>query len=1161
MPQSSTLTAADLAKKYGGTVSAPARRAVGTPVPPAVGGGVTAADLAARYGGTVLGAPAPSAQTPASDEPTLVSSTPLDAPVTRVTAQGVTDRTPRMGAMPIQGRVREAITGAVDTARQFPPVAAAEAGFNALVKTPASGVMQVGQGLGGLVSAGMSPNPETLANAFSDLSEGAMKIGSPLVLPALAASPLLTATVISAATVASEEAAKGAKRLGWSEPYQRLAANAAALALVGVGGRRIVRGTSAIEAKAGDLGRAVGERIRGKMAVETPAAEVAGALPEPAGLADIPVGQPRLAAPVEPVAPEPVGTWPPTPAPTPAPFSAVQALAQKWGGRVETVPPPEVPAVGTWPPTAAPEPVAPSAELPPIDIRSAEAQAMRESAGRTDLANRVDAAIRSVGMEPPPPYQDQGAVPTVEALAPVPEPAPTTPEPPAPVAPAHPAASALQEASAALARAAEAMSGAPTPTTPVVAPAPSVPQPEPVALETPEPLVSEPLAPPVAAPQPGQVPPDPVPPAAPETPAPEVPEPVAPPEPTLVSSEPLPVREPWEMTRDELVSYSDTTPKSSEPVEDYGDMTEAGLHARSLRVRANQTTPPTFAKHPVGTYGLDSTGELMQLREFDIDDPILRFNEGEPKNQTTRKYADWIADGHEPPPMGGLETEKGTINVTDGHHRRTAIRENGGKTVKVWVSLTQNVPIGKDAAGKDITSPRGLKHRDVVAQALSAGKPVPPAVLAEYPDLAPVAPAKPARTTDAKAEYLAKAMAEGRAAMLRLIHAGGLKVGTGRTDAELAEILWKHWGNRKAQKDVTDAAIREKQVQAGLTRRVAADDIRLDPKTYQFKASDAKGETGRLRHVTSWDSISGAITPVLLHERADGLFFVADGHQRVALAQRLKAAGKTIPPLNAIVLREADGFDAAEVRRIASLANVRQNSASPIDIAKLLRDAPLSPEEEATIPRGNVEGERFRQAQGLAQLSDIAFQAVVNGEIDPIQAQHVGTLVSDPSQQITTIRALAKADLSSGYLAERFVKELLNEGFETTEQADLFGGQVLSHSLAKEKAQVLDAARKMLTSQKSTFGNAIRNHLALESAGNVLDQPTNERKAAEAGRLKDLLEVFADKSGATQHALRAAARQVHARERTPAAAAEDVIAALEDDFKRRPPEAGEAPVR
>ncbi len=53
-------------------------------------------------------------------------------------------------------------------------------------------------------------------------------------------------------------------------------------------------------------------------------------------------------------------------------------------------------------------------------------------------------------------------------------------------------------------------------------------------------------------------------------------------------------------------------------------------------------------------------------------------------------------------------------------------------------------------------------------------------------------------TTTTQAEYVAMVLGWGRKEMLRLLNVGGLKQGNQkRTDAELAEILWVHFGSRK----------------------------------------------------------------------------------------------------------------------------------------------------------------------------------------------------------------------------------------------------------------------------------------------------------------------------------------------------------------------------
>jgi len=171
------------------------------------------------------------------------------------------------------------------------------------------------------------------------------------------------------------------------------------------------------------------------------------------------------------------------------------------------------------------------------------------------------------------------------------------------------------------------------------------------------------------------------------------------------------------------------------PAEKGGDYSEEAMNARTLRNRRGETEPPKVKKYPIGTYGTDSAGDLMQLQEFDIDDPKLVFPEGEPKNQTVDKYAQWIQEGNEPPPMDGVETESGKIKISEGHHRRAAIRQTGGKKVKVWVSLTQTETKRRED-GSTYTVSKGIPTpKDKEPQPKPAPEVKPPA--AQQPAEAP----------------------------------------------------------------------------------------------------------------------------------------------------------------------------------------------------------------------------------------------------------------------------------------------------------------------------------------------------------------------------------------------------------------------------------------
>jgi hypothetical protein len=128
-------------------------------------------------------------------------------------------------------RVGDVVGGQIATARQYPPVVAAEAAYDTLWGTPKAGMAQMGQGATELAMAG--GDLKQMAVAVSDLAEGAMKVGSPLILPAFVAAPYTTPIMMSLATVASEEVGKYGEKRGWPQEYVRLAQNAATLAVLG----------------------------------------------------------------------------------------------------------------------------------------------------------------------------------------------------------------------------------------------------------------------------------------------------------------------------------------------------------------------------------------------------------------------------------------------------------------------------------------------------------------------------------------------------------------------------------------------------------------------------------------------------------------------------------------------------------------------------------------------------------------------------------------------------------------------------------------------------------------------------------------------------------------------------------------------------------------
>lgn len=337
---------------------------------------------------------------------------------------------------------------------------------------------------------------------------------------------------------------------------------------------------------------------------------------------------------------------------------------------------------------------------------------------------------------------------------------------------------------------------------------------------------------------------------------------------------------------------------------------------------------------------------------------------------------------------------------------------------------------------------------------------------------------------------------------------------------------------------------------------VDASTIGLDPKTFQFKESDAQGVTGSLKGVTKWDQD----VPVAVYERADGTRWIADGHQRLNKYRELQAKGQELPPLQARVYREADGVSVEDMVRMASLRNVQQGSAQPADIGRLIwNGGELSPAELATIPKNAIVGERLQRGLDLGEISHPrAREMVINKEVNPDYAAAVGRYVKDPDQQLAVTQKLAKAELSNLRQADDFVRSMAEDEFEQVGLMDMFGGQDVAVPLAENKAKLADAARRALNERRAAFKGAIKHATKLEEAGNQLVGDVNVENLSEADKLKAYFDHFARAKGThTNDALAEAARSIVRGEGAQETFLPRILDAVERDLAGTPRPGGE----
>lgn len=331
--------------------------------------------------------------------------------------------------------------------------------------------------------------------------------------------------------------------------------------------------------------------------------------------------------------------------------------------------------------------------------------------------------------------------------------------------------------------------------------------------------------------------------------------------------------------------------------------------------------------------------------------------------------------------------------------------------------------------------------------------------------------------------------------------------------------------------------------------RFDPDEIDVDAALMQFKAGgDEFGVTERLAGVTEWNPFFGG--RVMVWEAEDGRRLIADGHQRLGLAKRIKAQGDgQRPMLDAFILRESDGWDAETVRTWAALKNIAEGTGTAVDASKVLRGVPRDVWQQFLPPRSAL----VRDAEGLVRLGDDAFGMVVNEVVDPSQAALVGRMVNDPGEQKALLDLLHKVAPRTLGEADGVIRQGMAAGFARETQEDMFGTLDVASSLFIERARVLDRGLAELRKMRQAFGSAARNADTLEAAGSRIDREASAREVEDNARAVEIVRRSAWSAGPVKDALDAGAARLAAGERV-ADIIRDFVAAVRgldlDDLAR-----------
>ena len=322
----------------------------------------------------------------------------------------------------------------------------------------------------------------------------------------------------------------------------------------------------------------------------------------------------------------------------------------------------------------------------------------------------------------------------------------------------------------------------------------------------------------------------------------------------------------------------------------------------------------------------------------------------------------------------------------------------------------------------------------------------------------------------------------------------------------------------KPNSPIVEKTIFEPQTSETKGVRFNPNEIEVDAKTFQFKEeADVTGQTKYFSGTEKWDDIfSGQI---VVYEYANGRKFIADGHQRLAFAKRVKAQGQDVVLIGS-KLREVDGVTPAMARLIAARKNITENSGTVVDAVKILKEDPIK-FKESVPPRSAL----AILARRLVNLSDEDFGLVINGIIKGEHAQYVGKLIpKDRGLQSAALRVLAKNPPENEFQAEAIVKQVIEAGYEKQTSGSLFGDEVISESFFTERSKILDQSIKILRQDKNAFDSLVRNADRIEGEGNKLVNNANLDRASQDSQAIEMITKLAYRKGNLSDALTEAAK-------------------------------------
>ena len=271
-----------------------------------------------------------------------------------------------------------------------------------------------------------------------------------------------------------------------------------------------------------------------------------------------------------------------------------------------------------------------------------------------------------------------------------------------------------------------------------------------------------------------------------------------------------------------------------------------------------------------------------------------------------------------------------------------------------------------------------------------------------------------------------------------------------------------------------------------------------DPEKYQFRydKGNKAGATNKLVGAEYNERLAGTI---LLRQDEFGDLYIINGHHRVNFAKE-----NGITEMKAEIISYKD-YSEAEARTLGAMINIAEDSATSIDVAKLMRDSGITVEamkEYGIAPKSKI----AKDGAALSKLEDWIFTQVATRGIPLERAVIIGNELGDnqPAQR-QILREIGKLEakgktITNGVLTELIAAAKGTAQVEFTEQT-LLGEEVFTKDVGVERAEIVEYVKGQLKSRVSVLKNVTKEKNAnlLQELGNkiAIDDNVKEMNTAE----------------------------------------------------------------